>query len=125
MVYFTVPHPRKQHTMPRSDVELLAHMCEGYLINAFFLPLIPPLLFNLAVRENTPIPGISLAPGITGLVRMVVAIPLSFLGHFKHIEGSRTNYGVQGCEPSESPLKIQAVLNLSTDNSREAPEFSW
>ena len=109
--------------MPGSDVELLAHMCEGYLIDAFFLPLIPPLLFNLAVRENTSIPGISLASGITGLVRMVVAISLSFLGHFKHIEGSRTNYSVQGCEPPEAPF--ETVLISSTDNSREAPEYSW
>ena len=123
MVYFTVPHPKKQHTMPRSDVELLAHMCEGYLIDAFFLPFIPPLLFNLTVRENTPHPGISLASGITGLVRMVVVISLSFLGHFKHIEGSRTNYSVQRCQPPEAPF--ETVLIPSTDNSREAPEYSW
>ena len=108
-----------QRTIPRSDVELLAHMCEGYLIDAFFLPLIPPSFFNQTVRENTFI----LAAPATGLVGMVVAIPLSSLKHFKHIEGSRTDYSIQRCQPAEAQL--ETVLNPLTDNSRQTLEFLW
>ena len=56
---------------------------------------------------------------------MVVAIPLSSLGHSKDIEGSGTNYCVQRCEPPEATLEIGAMGISLTDNSRETPEFFW
>ena len=73
--------------------------------------------------KNAPVPGVSLPPGIAFSERMIVAVPLLSLGHFKHIEGRRSDYSIRRCEPAESPL--ETVVSPSADNSRETPELSW